>query len=311
AAASTLSSVCTASRVPGAGHLVHMPAHIFQRVGAYAEASDANRRAIVADQAYLARVQPPGYYPFYLGHNYGFLAYSTSMEGKSRESLEAARKSAASAPKDIVCGMPGMDFFLSEPLLVMVRFGKWAELMQEPEPDAKYPVLVALYHHAQGMALAAQGRGAEASARVAKIRAIAQGLPPGLVTGLNDGRALLEMAALVVEARTAEATRAPDAVEAWRRVVAAEDQLAYSEPADWFYPTRHYLGALLLDLGRAEEAERVYRDDLQRNPENGWAYFGLWKSLEAQHRSKPAKEARANFERTFAGADFALERTAF
>jgi tetratricopeptide (TPR) repeat protein len=299
------------SLVPGAGHLVHMPAHIFQRVGLYAEASAANRRAIEADNAYLGRVTPPGYYAFYLGHNYGFLAYSASMEGKSLEALTAARKSAESTPRDIVCGMPGMDFFLSEPLLVMVRFGKWKEILEEPLPDEKYPVLVALYHHAQGMALASQGRHQEATARLAQIRAIAKALPPELVTGLNNGRKLLEMAALVVEARVAEASKSPGAVQAWQDAVAAEDQLAYSEPADWFYPTRHYLGALLLDLGRAAEAESVYREDLVRNPKNGWATFGLWKALEAQHETKAASAARADFERAFAAADVELQRTAY
>jgi tetratricopeptide (TPR) repeat protein len=101
--------------MPGAGHLVHMPAHIFQRVGQYAEASEANRRAIASDQRYLDKIQPPGYYPFYLAHNYGFLAYSASMQGRGAEALAAARKSASAMPSDIVRGMPGMDFFLSEP----------------------------------------------------------------------------------------------------------------------------------------------------------------------------------------------------
>src|SRR5690606_34343968 len=111
--------------MPGAGHMVHMPAHIYQRVGRYSDAAAANRRAIEADTRYLARVEPIGYYPLYLAHNYGFLAYATSMQGRSAESLAAARKSAESMPRDVVCGMPGMDFFLSLPLLVAVRFGRW------------------------------------------------------------------------------------------------------------------------------------------------------------------------------------------
>src|SRR5690606_8099886 len=111
--------------MPGAGHTVHMPAHIYQRVGRYADASAANRAAIEADRRYLARVTPPGYYPMYLAHNHGSLAYSASMEGRAAESLAASREAASTMPMDLVCTMPGMDFFMTEPLLVMVRFGLW------------------------------------------------------------------------------------------------------------------------------------------------------------------------------------------
>jgi tetratricopeptide (TPR) repeat protein len=297
--------------VPGAGHLVHMPAHIFQRVGLYAEASEANRRAIVSDEAYLGKTRPPGYYPFYLGHNYGFLAYSASMEGKSAEAIAAARKSATSIPRDIVCGMPGMDFFMSEPLLVLVRFGKWDEILNEPAPDSRYQVLVALHHHAQGMALAAKGRPEEARARAASIRNIAGSLPEELLAGLNQGKLVLELAARVIEARVAEGSRGGEAVGLWQAAVELEDSLAYNEPADWFYPTRHYLGAALLDLGRPKEAEAVYLADLQRHPENGWALFGLGKALAAQGRGSDAARVRADFTKAFRGADVELARSAF
>ena len=156
--------------VPGAGHLVHMPAHIYQRVGRYSDAAESNRRAIDVD-----RELPEGHHaawllPFYLGHNYGFLAFAASMQGRSAEALEAARQSATSIPKDVVCGMPGMDFFLSEPLLVMVRFGLWDEMLKEPKPDPKYQVLVGLWHHAQGMALAAKGERDKAAEQAVAIR---------------------------------------------------------------------------------------------------------------------------------------------
>lgn len=297
--------------VPGAGHLVHMPAHIYQRVGRYEDASEANRRAIVADQNYLEKVTPPGYYPFYMGHNYGFLAYSSSMQGKSADSIAAAKKAAKTIPKDVVCGMPGMDFFLAEPLLVMVRFGRWDDLLAEPPPDAKYQVLTALYHHAQGMALAAKGRVDAAKERVTAIRKVASALPPELVAGLNNGKALLEVAAKAVEGRIADAEKRPDAVAIWTETVGLEDKLAYAEPADWFYPTRHYLGAALLDAGKAKEAEAVYRKDLEINPKNGWALFGVWKSLEAQKQGMKAKAAKKDFDEAWKSADITLARTAY
>jgi tetratricopeptide (TPR) repeat protein len=299
-----------AQLVPGAGHLVHMPAHIYQRVGRYADASRANLAAVEADAAYLAKVKPPGYYPMYTAHNHGFLAYSAAMQGRSEASLSAARHSAEAMPRDLVCGMPGMDFFVSEPLLVLVRFGRWDDVLKEPAPDPKYKVLVALHQHARGMALAATGKTDEARAAAQQIRGVVAELPDDLLAGLNAGRLVLDLAATVVEARIAEATRAPDAVTLWKAAVALEDQLAYNEPADWFYPTRHYLGALLLDRGNAKEAEAVYREDLAHHPDNGWALFGLAKALGVQ-RKAAQRETEQAFLRAWQDADVKLTRSAF
>lgn len=297
--------------MPGAGHVVHMPAHIFQRVGRYADASEANRRAIDVDRRYLDRVTPPGYYPMYLGHNYGFLAYSSAMEGRRAESLEAARQSARTAPRDIVCSMPGMDFFLSEPLLVMVRFGMWDELLDEPAPEERYPVLAALYHHARGMALASRDRPDEARAELAAIAEISAQIPEEMLAGLNTGRTVLELAAAVLEARIAESTGASDAIDRWQHAVALEDRLAYNEPADWFYSTRPFLGAALLDARRPRDAEAVFRADLERHPENGWALFGLARALRDQRRARDAEAAEVRFRLAWAHADVTLDRAAF
>jgi tetratricopeptide (TPR) repeat protein len=210
----------------------------------------------------------------------------------------------------LVCGMFGMDFFVSEPLLVLVRFGRWDDVLKESAPDPKYQVLVALHQHARGMALAATGKTDDARAAAQAIRTIRAALPDDLLAGLNAGRMVLDLAAAVVDARIAEATRAPDAIALWKAAVALEDQLAYNEPADWFYPTRHYLGALLLERGNAKEAEAVYREDLARNPDNGWALFGLAKALGAQHKPTQ-RETEQAFERAWKDADVKLTRSAF
>lgn len=299
------------SLVPGAGHLVHMPAHIYQRVGRYADASEANRRAIEADQRYIDTVEPPGYYGFYLAHNYGFLAYSASMEGRSAESIEASRKSAGQMPRDMVCGMPGMDFFEAEPLLVLVRFGHWDQLLAEPKPDPKYPVLTALWHHGHGMALAATGNIVEAKADLAAIQELSSSIPDEMLAGLNAGRMVLELAAKVLEARIADAEKSPDAIALWEAAVSLEDQLAYNEPADWFYPTRHYLGAALLDAGKPKQAITVYEADLDRHPRNGWALFGLWKAQLAAKQGAKAKQTKLAFDEAWARADIELTRTAY
>lgn len=297
--------------MPGAGHTVHMPAHVYQRVGRYADASAANRAAIEADARYLARVTPPGYYPLYVAHNHGFLAYSASMEGRANESLAAAREAASTMPMDVVCGMPGMDFFMTEPLLVMVRFGRWDELLEEPEPPAQHAVHRAFWRHARGMALASRDRLDEARADLAELERIRAEIPEDLLTGLNEGRLVLELAAKILEARIAERA-GEDSIPLWEQAVALEDRLSYNEPADWFYPSRHYLGAALLDAGRARDAERVYREDLERNPENGWALFGLTRALRAQRgRARDAAEIEQRFRDAWARADIVLERSAF
>ncbi len=300
-----------AALMPGAGHMVHMPAHIYQRVGRYGDAAEANRRVIQVDARYLARVEPIGYYPLYLAHNYGFLAYATSMQGRSAESLEAARKSAEHMPRDIVCGMPGMDFFLSEPLLVMVRFGRWDEVFGASKPRPEVPARWSPCGTTRG---AWRWRRPTRSRRLRRGDADPRHHAPaarGSARGPQSGQARAAAAADIVEARAAQAGRSPETVARWERAVALADTLAYNEPADWFYPVRHHLGAALLDAGRAREAEVVYRADLAKNPNNGWAYFGLWKSLAAQKKKSAARKAERDYLDAWAFADFELERTAF
>jgi tetratricopeptide (TPR) repeat protein len=298
--------------MPGAGHLVHMPAHIFQRVGRYGDAAEANRRAVRADEAYFRKTAPPGYYPMYLGHNWGFLAYATSMQGRSAESLDAARQSVRAVPPEMLEMMPGMDFFAAEQLLVMVRFGMWETILDEPRPPEKYRTLTALWLHARGMAHASTGKLDQARDEVKALRALGKQLPPDLLAGQNSAREMCELAATAVEARTAERSgKLAEAIRAWERAVALEDTFAYNEPADWFYPMRHYLGAALLDAKRAPQAEKVFREDLRRNPNNGWALYGLARALAAQKKQKEAAQAQADFQTAWASADTPLQRAAF
>ncbi|RKG78231.1 hypothetical protein D7W79_13410 [Corallococcus exercitus] len=297
--------------MPGAGHVVHMPAHIYQRVGRYADASESNRRAIDADHAYLRQVEPIGYYPMYLAHNWGFLSFSASMEGRREESIRAARESSKVLPPEMLAEMPGMDFFVSEPLLAMVRFGRFDALLAEPRPDAKYPVLTGMWLHAHGLALAAKGEFKQARAEHAELVKLAASIPDTLTAGNNPAKDVLDVAARVLDASIAERQGCADALSRWDDAVRAADELAYSEPSDWFYPVRHYQGAALLDAKQYKAAEAVYREDLRRNPGNGWALFGLAQSLKGQGRTEEASAAHQRFEKAWANADIALTRTAF
>lgn len=300
-----------AGLMPGAGHIVHMPAHIYQRVGRYLDASRHNLRAAEVDLAYMKRVKPWGYYPMYLAHNYGFLSYSDSMLGRSEESLWAARLSAESIPPHMLEHMTGMEAMAAEPILAMVRFGRFDELLAEPRPAPRHPIMTAIWLHGHGMALAAKGDLDAARLDLAELTRLGAKIAAEAPAGNNAARDVIDMGAKVLAARIAEKAGSPRALDLWAEAVAREDELGYSEPADWYYPVRHYQGAALLDAERYREAEAVYRADLARNPENGWSLFGLAKALHGQKRMKEAAAVEARFRKAWAHADIELTTTAF
>jgi tetratricopeptide (TPR) repeat protein len=294
--------------MPAAGHLEHMPAHIMQRVGRYEEAAQANRRGIAADRAYLASVDPPGHYSRYLGHNYAFLVYAAAMEGRKAESLAAAQGLLASEPVAQMMDMGGSGWMLTPAYTVLVRFGLWDEMLAVGAPDARAPGLTAGYLFGRGVALAARGRSADAGAVLAELRTL-----DGSLTAQDAFlHQLLGVAIPIVAARLATtAGRNEAAVTLLQQAVAAEDALPYDEPADWLFPVRHLLGAQLLIANRPAEAEAVYREDLRRNPANGWALYGLAQALDAQRKSAQARRVRAQFERAWRFADVRLPASAF
>jgi tetratricopeptide (TPR) repeat protein len=295
--------------MPNAGHIVHMPAHIFQRVGRYADASAANRKAAEVDLAYIDRAPKWGYYAMYLVHNYGFLSFSASMEGRRAEALEAAQKAAKHFPPPMLAMMPGMDFFVSEPLLAMVRFGAWDQILATPRPDAKYPTLTSLWLHAHGLASAATGKLDVAQADLAELQKIAATIPADAIANNNALRDIANVSGAVLAAAIAQKQGDPQADARWAAAVAAEDTLAYSEPNDWYYPVRHYQGAALLAEKKYPEAEVVYRADLARNPANGWSLWGLSQALKGQ--GQPTADVDAQFAKAWANADIQLTSTAF
>ncbi|HWB50451.1 MAG TPA: hypothetical protein VG651_15175 [Stellaceae bacterium] len=297
--------------MPAAGHLVHMPAHILQRVGRYADAAEANRKAAAADIAYFTAVQAPDYYPVaYTGHNYQFLAYSAAMLGRKAETLAAARQSQAIAPAAMLLAMPGADWYVAELYMAMVRFGLWDDILAEPPPDERLKALTGGYLYAKATALAATGRTDAAKAALAALAQHAATFAADDGAGLNAARDVFAVAVLVVKARIATTENKPDeAIALLTDAVAHEDRLAYDEPADWFFPVRHLLGAALLKAGRADAAEAVYREDLRRYPANGWALSGLAQALAAQGRD--AAPTRRQFTRAWALSDIKLTASAF
>jgi tetratricopeptide (TPR) repeat protein len=301
------------SLMPAAGHMVHMPAHIMQRIGRYEEAAEANRRGVADDDVYMARTNLPDYYAtMYAAHNFQFLAASAAMEGRRAETIAAADGSRKAVADAMLLAMPGADWYVAEQYTARVRFGLWDELLAMPAPDARLRGLTAGYLYGRATALAAKGRVEEARTIAAQMQSLADSKEAEGGAGMNTVRAVLAVAIPVVRARIASTANQPDqALAALRQAVAAEDLLAYNEPRDWFFPVRQLLGAALLAAGKSVEAEQVYRDDLRQNPDNGWALYGLGASLKAQGRDAAAADVARKFDVAWRHADIVLASPAF
>lgn len=299
--------------VPGAGHLLHMPAHIDIRLGHYAAASEANVRAIAADKKHRELFPRAGFYRLYMAHNQQFLAFVSMLEGRSAVALQAADDMVAGVPLEFIDNMaPAIDGYLPIRLHVMVRFGQWDAILREPEFDAKLLVSNAIRHYARGVALAALSRLDEADRELASLRATSAHVEPERTVGNNPATAVLGIAERMLAAEIAFRRKRPDeAIEDFREAVRAEDALTYDEPPDWMMPVRHALGAALLELHRDGEAEQVFREDLNRFPENGWSLFGMAKALRGRGLAAQALEFEKRFETAWARADVQLKSSCF
>ncbi|HVP15123.1 MAG TPA: hypothetical protein VMS88_06240 [Terriglobales bacterium] len=297
--------------VPGAGHLVHMPAHIYSRVGQWSVASEANREAIVVDSVYRAAHPHPGLYAMYMAHNRHFLAYADMMQGDSAEALAAAREMVQGVPPDFVRDfapvVDGYMIFVSEALM---RFGRWQEVLAEPEPPANLPLSRALWHYTRAASYNALGRAREADAERAAFQVAAAKVPKEWTFGNNPASAILAIAAHVLDGEIdSRRGRSETAVRELRAAVKIEDGLRYNEPPDWMQPSRHTLGAVLLNAGRYPEAEAVYREDLARWPENGWSLYGLSRALRLEKKDAEAAPVEARFRRVWAKSEIKLGST--
>jgi tetratricopeptide (TPR) repeat protein len=294
--------------MPGAGHLVHMPSHIYIQMGRYADAYDVNVAAARADESYLEQCRAQGIYPLlYYPHNMHFQVWAAMFEGRSAVALADARKVAGhSHLEPDVFGLP--ELFELQPLFVLTRFGRWDEVLKEPQPAQPARLMNALWHYARGLAYAHRDNPSAAREELAALRAI--GNEPGLAdkyTAFAPTTKLITIAGLIVAAEIdAGAGRYDPAIAQLERAVLLQDGLMYNEPPDWYFPIRHYLGAVLLEAGHPQEAEAVYWQDLRQNRENGYALFGLEKSLEAQGRGGEAAGIADRQRRAFARADVTL-----
>lgn len=298
--------------MPAAGHLEHMPAHILQRVGRYEEAAEANRKGAAADLAYLKKTAAPDYYPMYLIHNLQFLGSAAAMEGRRAETITALRAARAHSSDQMLLGMPGLDWSASFIYDGYIKFGMWDEMLMEPAPNAKLPGAAISYFQSRATALAATGRINEAKIELAKADRLIIVVPADATQGNNDAKPLYGIGQLKAEARVASAEKKRDeAIRLLTEAVLAEDKLAYNEPSDMIFATRHLLGAELLAAGKPAEAEAVYREDLKQHPKNGWAYFGLAQALTAEKKDEDAAATNKEFKQAWRSSDVNLTASAF
>lgn len=300
-----------ATIAPGAGHLVHMPSHIYLRVGRYRDASLANERAVAADESYIAQCHAQGAYPVgYYPHNLHFLWYTAAMEGRSAVSIDLARRIAGmNADKELVEG----ERFRPILILTLARFGKWREVMGQPQPPAGLLYETAMWHYARGMAFIARRQFGEAARELAALELIAgskegqslqsAGFPPAPL--IQVGRHLLAGELAGAHGRQEEMVRQMNLA------IQLEDKLPYMEPPYWHHPVRQSFGAALLKAGRHAEAEHVYREDLRRHPDNGWSLYGLLESLRAQGKMEEARAVAGRFREVWKHADVTLTDSTF
>ncbi|MFL6387845.1 MAG: tetratricopeptide repeat protein [Terriglobales bacterium] len=300
-----------AALAPAAGHLVHMPGHVYIRTGDFEAAVKTNQLAAQADRDYLKANGAGGMYgAMYYSHNLHFIAACSSMNGNYAEARKAAEMLAAHVGPHVK-DIPPLEGFMTVPIAVEVRFQKWDQILAMPQPPAAMQTTTVFWHFARGMALAAKGKVAEAEAAHHIVSEAADKTPPDQVFAMpvnNKAKDVLNIATNVLGAKIAQAKHdSAGAVSLLRRAVAIQDTLKYDEPSDWFYPVRESLGAVLLLNGNAAEAEKIFREDLDRNPRNPRSLFGLAEALRAQNRAYDAQFVDKQFQSNWKNPEIKLK----
>lgn len=305
--------------IPGSGHLVHMPAHIYARVGRWQDAVVANEIAIKSDDAYLAICRPgPGVYPLgYVPHNHHFLWFAATMIGNSEKALAAARSTADRTSNPDLLGTPGLDplqdFSMTE-TFANIRFGRWDAIVDTPKPDEQWKYMTAIWHYGQSMAALRQNRVDEArehyqkvadATRDPEVEVLRKWDRYSMIHAIEIAERILASELALTDGNTAMA------INMLREAIPIEDAIPYDEPPGWHLPVRQILGGVLLDAGLAAEAQMVYEAELRRNPENIWSLYGLNQALLAQNKRNEAARVADRFDIASAYADIELKRSYF
>lgn len=297
--------------IPGIGHIVHMPAHIYIQVGRFADSMACNKKASKLDRDYFARTGTQGTYHFYHAHNNHFRVWSAMYQGRYEDALESCAQTLKDLPAPFHAD-PGAAEWLVMDLHVHLRFGQWAAVLAAESPSKDQPYAVAMWHYARGMAFANTGKSKAARDEAAAFERVAATVPEDQKVFIVPAHDVLKVAREMLAGESA--FHAGDHNKAWEHLnaaVAAEDALHYSEPSPWMMPTRHALGALLLQQGRVASAEAAYRHDLRRHPGNGWSLHGLAECLSRRGATAEAADVRKKFDATWAGATVKINASCF
>jgi len=298
--------------VPGAGHLVHMPAHIYIRTGKYHEGSLANQRAVKSDEEYINQCNQQGFYPLaYYPHNYHFLWATATLEGDSKTAIDAALKTSTRPPDSLMdmCGYKTLQHFSVIPLYAYVTFGKWDDILSSKAPDEVRPYPQGVWHYARGMAFVAKNNIEEAQKELSELEKLKDNSEVDKldIWGINSAGALLKIGYEILSGEIAAKKKQYNlAVKHLSKAVELEDKLRYDEPPTWFYPVRQNLGAVLIEMGRYSEAQKVYEENLKEIPDNGWALFGLHQALLMQSKNDKASQVEKKFKDAWQYADIEL-----
>jgi tetratricopeptide (TPR) repeat protein len=293
--------------VPAAGHLVHMPSHIYIRTGFYHKGVITNENAVSVDSSYIAQCKASGFYPMLLyPHNIHFLAAAAFLEGNSKKSLDAAWMVSRKADKKYLNEMATVQHYYIIPYYVMVHMAKWNDILNLPMPGEplKYPR--AIWHYARGMAYAAKNDLAGAARELEPLKKFAadESLKSFRIWDVNSAGEIINIAALTLESEIALFKKQyGQSVALLQKAVAIEGGLMYQEPPDWFFSVRHSLGHALVQAGKFADAEKIYREDLTTYPENGWALIGLYNALKGQGKTAEAGQVKKRFDNAWQWAD--------
>ncbi len=300
-----------AALAPNAGHIVHMPSHVYIRTGDYAEAVKTNEEAAAVDRAYIQATGVQGIYPMmYYSHNLHFIAMCASMNGNYAEARKNADLLVANVAPHVK-DMPPLEGFMTIPMAVDIRFHKWNEILAMPQPDPAMKITTGFWHFSRGMAFAGTGKLSDAEAEYKIVSEAEQNTPPDVVFSApinNKAKDIMKISEDVLGAKIAMARKDyTQAISLLTAAVAIQDTLKYGEPPDWFFPVRESLGGALLINGDAAGAEKVFRADLDRNPRNPRSLFGLQQALKAQNRNYDAGFVEAEFHDSWTGGEVKIE----
>jgi tetratricopeptide (TPR) repeat protein len=297
-----------AGLMPGAGHLVHMPTHIYIKLGQWDLAAEGNTHAVHSDEQFISERRPTGVYPMgYYPHNFHVMWYALNMLGRSEDAIEAAKNIEEKVPHEVVKQVPPFEYFTPTLLYTFARFSRWDDILRQPAPPKNLRYTTGIWHYTRGLAYAAKGKLDSAAVERDRLAAIEAATPAEQMLNLNPAKPVLVIALAHLSGEmAAKQGRTDEAASQLRKAIAGEDELTYAEPPEWYLPMRQRLGAVLLEANRPVQAEKAFREDLVQRPENGWSLHGLAQSLRAQGRTREAAKVEERFRTAWKTADVQL-----